>query len=66
MYTKFSIYIFTEAARHLQMVMPLTRFAVGDVPASKVPKLQVTEPCGMNRKLLLGRKMNRSVSNADF
>ena len=61
-----STFAFTEAARHLQMVMPMSRFVAGDVPASKVPKLQITEPCGMNRKLLLGRKMNRSLSNADF
>ncbi|XP_046657333.1 wee1-like protein kinase [Daphnia pulicaria] len=54
-----------EAARHIQNLMPLSRFSLEEVPAPKMPKLQMNEPCAA-RRLLLGRKMNRSLSNADF
>lgn len=57
----------TEAARHIQNLMPLSRFSTEEVPAPKVPKLQTEGPCATStRRLLLGRKMNRSLSNADF
>lgn len=54
-----------EAARHLQHLMPMSRFAIEEeVPLSKLPKLQTDDSC--SRRLLLGRKMNRSLSNTDF
>jgi len=54
-----------EAARHLQHLMPMSRFAIEEeVPVPKHPKLQMDTSC--NRRLLLGRKMNRSLSNTDF
>ncbi|KAK4012839.1 hypothetical protein OUZ56_025093 [Daphnia magna] len=54
-----------EAARHIQSLMPLSRFSLEELPAPKMPKLQKNEAC-TTRRLLLGRKMNRSLSNADF
>ena len=59
----------TEASRQLENLMPM-RFSVGDnldqVPAPKVPKLHINESCLNSKRLLLGRKMNRSLSNSGF
>ena len=64
-YSSFYLNSTLEAARHLQHLMPMSRFAIEEeVPVPKLPKLQMDTSC--NRRLLLGRKMNRSLSNTDF